>query len=150
MIQKYHTNYEVGIYAQANKLANLMWIIPNIIALLLMPRFFKANRFEFEFYLRILFVLNLFITCATVFLSYFIYHFYLPAEYLKGQPSFFLMLPGYFFWSIVIYFGAYYSAIGQFTKNLYGSTICLFIILISDLFLIPSFGIKGAAIANTL
>jgi O-antigen/teichoic acid export membrane protein len=60
------------------------------------------------------------------------------------------MLPGFYFFSITLLFAAYFSAKNILWINLVGSSICLIIIVIADLLLIPDFGIKGAAIANTI
>ncbi len=44
LLKYFYGNYEVGIYAQANKFANLIWIVPNILAQLLITRFASADK----------------------------------------------------------------------------------------------------------
>ncbi|RYF80081.1 MAG: hypothetical protein EOO03_17635, partial [Chitinophagaceae bacterium] len=46
VIQYFWDKYEVGIYAQANKFANLCWLVPNIFAQLLLPKFAGFETFS--------------------------------------------------------------------------------------------------------
>ena len=78
------------------------------------------------------------------------YTYWLRPEYEGGLPAFYLMLPGYFCWSIVIYFGAYFSWRGLFYNNLLISASCFILMLCCDLLLIPGYSFKGAALANSL
>ena len=150
ILQYFYGNYEVGIYAQANKFANLVWIIPNILAQLLIPKFALAAKNEVPKIFSGGFYLNLSGIIASVVCANFFYLFYLNTEYRTGLTAFYLMLPGYFFWASVIYFGAYFSWAGKFSYNLICSSCCFVLILIADLILIPRFGIEGAAWANTI
>ena len=149
-IQAYHGEYDVGVFAQANKVANLIWILPNIIALLLITRFSFFDKHDFKLMFKTLFVLNILIATGAIIAAYAIFNYFLSIEYIDGLNTFFLMLPGYFFWVFVIYYAAYFSWKGHFKINLIGSGICLLIIIILDAILIPSYSIFGAAIANTL
>jgi O-antigen/teichoic acid export membrane protein len=150
ILKYFYSNYEVGLYAQANKFANLIWIIPNVLSQLLITKFssiekcFVPKIFSTAFYLNLIGVLST-IICTNLF-----YYFYLEHEYRSGLPSFYMMLPGYFFWALVIYIAAYFSWEGKFIYNLVGSSICFFLILISDFILIPGYGIQGAAWSNTI
>jgi O-antigen/teichoic acid export membrane protein len=146
----YYSNYEVGLYAQANKFANLAWIIPNILAQLLIPKFSSLTRPATSGVFRTAIYFNIISIFFTITCTLFFYTFYLDAEYKYGLRAFFLMLPGYFFWAGVIYFGAYFSWMGKFYYNLLGSTVCFILIFAADLILIPKYSISGAAIANSM
>lgn len=150
MISFFYGNYDVGIYAQANKFANFAWIIPNILSQILIPRFATMKKQESSDVISTAFTLNFFIVLLTLFLAHFFYFFYLDLQYRMGLSAFYLMLPGYFFWGTVIYFGNYFSAKGKFLYNLLASSLCFVLILIIDLVLIPRYGIKGAAVANSI
>ena len=150
ILQYFYGNYEVGIYAQANKFANLVWIVPNILAQLLIPKFALAAKNELPKIFSGGFYFNLSGIMASVVCANVFYFFYLNAEYRTGLTAFYLMLPGYFFWAGVIYFGAYFSWAGKFSYNLICSSCCFALILIADLILIPRFGLEGAAWANTI
>jgi len=150
LIQFFFGNYSVGIYAQANKFANLVWLAPNILAQLLIPRFAQLAKADVPRLFGAAFYFNLVGIAMTVACAGVFYGYYLNPEYKACLRAFMLMLPGYFFWGAVIYFAAYFSWAGKFTYNLFCSASCLVLISVSDLLLIPRFGIRGAALANSI
>jgi O-antigen/teichoic acid export membrane protein len=150
MISFFYGNYDVGIYAQANKFANFAWVIPNILSQILIPRFATMKKEESSDVISAAFILNFFLVLLTFFFAHFFYFFYLDRKYREGLNAFHLMLPGYFFWGTVIYFGNYFSAKGKFLYNLLASSLCFVLIIIIDLTLIPRYGISGAAVANSI
>lgn len=150
LLNYFYGNTEVGLYAQANKFANLSWVIPNILAQLLMPRFAEMEKQRIKDVFCISFYSNIVVLLVTVACTLMFYLYYLKPEYCAGLPTFYYMLPGYFFWGSVIYFAAFYSSAGKFSYNLVGSIICLILISIADIILIPTYGIDGAALANSL
>jgi O-antigen/teichoic acid export membrane protein len=60
ILKYFYSNYEVGLYAQANKFANLIWIIPNVLSQLLITKFssiekgFVPKIFSTAFYLNLM------------------------------------------------------------------------------------------------
>jgi O-antigen/teichoic acid export membrane protein len=150
-ILKYlYGNYDVGLYAQASKFANLVWIVPNVLSQLLITKFSSIETEHIPKIFSVAFYINLIGVFITVICANLFYYYYLENEYKTGLPAFYLMLPGYFFWAGVIYIAAYFSWEGKFIYNLLGSSICLILILIADLILIPVYGIQGAAWGNTI
>jgi O-antigen/teichoic acid export membrane protein len=150
MISLFYGSYQVGIYAQANKFANFSWIVPNILSQILIPSFATMKKKESSDVFSTAFGLNFVIILFTLFLALFFYFFYLDPQYRAGLDAFYLMLPGYLFWASVVYFGSYFSSKGKFVYNLLGSCLCLVLILGADILLIPRYGIRGAALANTI
>ncbi|WP_165929609.1 MATE family efflux transporter [Pseudocnuella soli] len=150
LLNYYHTSFEVGMYAQANKFASLLWLLPNILAALLIPKFTSMQQEEMPAVFRIALVINLIMTFVTAIATVIIYNIFLLPEYRAGIAAFWLMLPGYFCWALVIYFGAYFSWAGAFKTNFIASSVCLLLILVADLVLIPLFSYNGAAVANTI
>ncbi|MGE5519061.1 MAG: polysaccharide biosynthesis C-terminal domain-containing protein [Candidatus Dadabacteria bacterium] len=150
IIKSYFSNYEVGIYTQANKFANLIWLVPNIVAQLLIPKYLFLQKEQLSKIFRLSFISNLLIVLATILITRMFYLYFLNSEYREGLSAFYLMLPGYFFWAMVIYFAGYFSWQGKFRYNLFGSMGCLLVILVTDFLLIPRFSYNGAAIANTV
>jgi O-antigen/teichoic acid export membrane protein len=150
LLNYFYSNYEVGLYAQANKFANLSWVIPNIFAQLLIPKFAVMDRDRIREVFSTAFYFNFLLLLATILCAGVFYFFYLRPEYRSGLPAFYLMLPGYFFWGSVIYFASCFSGLGKFSYNLMASSFCFVIILVTDFILIPVYGINGAAIANTI
>lgn len=150
ILYKYYSDFEVGIYSQANRFSNLVWIVPNILAFLLIPKFSTLNRKHLLSVFRLGFLLSLCLVLVTACAALFFYKFILQNVYSKGIIAFLLMLPGFFMWTLVIYYAAYFSWKGLFKINLIGSILCLLFIAIFDFLLIPVLSINGAAIANTI
>jgi O-antigen/teichoic acid export membrane protein len=150
LLNYFYGNYEVGIYAQANKFANFSWIVPGIVSQILIPRFASMKNSETAEIFSMGFSANFLIIILTTVITWFFYFFYLDAEYRPGLTAFYMMLPGYFFWATVIYFANYFSAKGKFIFNLIGSVLCFVLVLVADIILIPRYGIQGAGMANTL
>lgn len=150
IIQYFWGKYEVGIYAQANKFANLCWLVPNIFAQLLLPKFAGFEKKQTQEVFSTAFYVNILLLLFTVVCAHVFYAYYLVPAYSKGLPAFYLMLPGYFFWSCVIYIGAFVSASGKFLYNLACSSACFCIVFLADVIFIPLLGIEGAALANTI
>ncbi len=145
---------QVGVYSQANKFAGLVWILPNIIAALLIPVMSQPGSSikekEMTGITRLFSLLNIIILGFLVLVSYLTYSYFLQPEYEKGFIPMLYMLPGYYFFSISIILAAYFSAKNLLWINFAGSSICFISIVVADLVLIPSMGIKGAAWANTI
>lgn len=150
LLNYFDTSFEVGLYAQANKFASLLWLLPNILAALLIPKFSSMQQSQVSLVFRFAILLNLALTVVTAIATLIIYHYFLLPEYQSGIRAFWLMLPGYFCWALVIFFGAYFSWAGAFKTNFMASSVCLLLILIADLVLIPVLSYNGAAIANTI
>lgn len=150
LLKAFYSNYEVGIYSQSNKFANLVWLIPNMVTQLLVPKFMTFDKEDVSKIFKTAFYSNLVIVGGTILFANVIFFFFLDPAYRPGLSAFYLMLPGYFFWAAVIYFAGYFSWQGKFRYNLIGSIGCFIIILIADLLLIPTYSFKGAAIANSI
>ena len=150
LIKSFYSNTEVGLYAQANKFANLIWLLPNMVTQLLIPRFISMEKKDVSRLFRVAFLANAVTLVGAVVFAHIIFRFLLVDDYRAALPAFHLMLPGYFFWAAVIYFAGYFSWKGWFRLNLWGSIACLLIIFIADLLLIPKLSINGAAIANSV
>lgn len=154
IISIYYDHDVVGIYAQASKFAQLLWIIPGILANLITPALRNEHEkltmagllsvTRFSFYLHLLLSLLLIATALVIYL------FFLPSEYIAGFSPLLIMLPGYLLFIITTILAAYFSANRLLKVNLYGSVLCCVLILIFDWLLIPLFSYEGAAIANLL
>lgn len=149
LLDYFHGNDTVGIYAMANKFAALVWVIPNIVAQLLIPKFAQMTKEEAAGFFSAAFWNNLLGAAGASVCIAAVYFYYLDAAYRPGLSAFFLMLPGYFFWAAVLYYAAYFSWAGKFSENFLCSLSCFVFILLADVLLIPKYGIKGAACANS-
>ena len=154
LVDHFYADIQLGIYAQANRFAQLVWVIPTIIASLLAPALRNtAETLEDKTLLavsRSLNLINVFILICIVAAAWSCYYWFFPPEYSQGMPALLIMLPGYFFFATTTLLAAWFSAKRFLRVNLLGSTICFLLIAVADLVLIPIYSIRGAAIANTL
>ncbi|HKC36884.1 MAG TPA: polysaccharide biosynthesis C-terminal domain-containing protein, partial [Chitinophagaceae bacterium] len=148
----YYDNTAVGVYAQASKFAQLLWIIPGVLAGLIIPALKNENEklteSAFVSVCRILFYTHFFLSLLVISVSLVIYTFFLPAIYFNGFLALLIMLPGYLLFTITTMLAAYFSANRLLKVNLIGSSLCCVFMLLLDLLLIPSLSYQGAAIAN--
>lgn len=154
IITLYFDHDVVGIYAQASKFAQTLWIIPGILAGLVTPALKNEQQKLTEAGLlsvtRLSLYTHLLLALLVVVSAFVIYSFFLPLEYFNGFYSLLIMLPGYLLFIITTLFAAYFSANRMLKINLYGSLLCCVLIVVLDLIMIPAMSYKGAAIANLL
>lgn len=150
LIKYFHSTYDVGLYSQANKFANLVWLVPGMATQLLIPRFALVNEEERKSIFRAAFYINMLVVLACIFFTNVLFAIVLRPEYRAALSAFYMMLPGYFFWASVIFYAGYFSFEGAFNRNLWGSLLCLVVIAVADFLLIPSYSINGAAVANSI
>lgn len=154
IISIFYDHDSVGIFAQASKFAQLLWIIPGILAGLITPALKNEQKKLTESDLlsvtRITFYGHFLVVLLLIISAYIIYLFFLPGEYFEGFYSLLIMLPGYLLFTITTLFAAYFSAHRLLKVNLYGSIICCLFILLLDIILIPLLNYHGAAVANFL
>ena len=152
LIDYFHGRGDVGIYAQATKFSQLLWIIPVVLAGLVVPalknKINKLSVTELISACRLLFFTHIILGVGLLGAAWILYKFFLPDIYFTGFRSLVIMLPGYLFFIITTILAAYFSANGLLKINLLGSSLCLVLILTLDLILIPKFSFTGAAIAN--
>jgi O-antigen/teichoic acid export membrane protein len=154
LLSIYYDHDVVGVYAQAAKFAQVLWIIPGILAGLITPALKHQERkltdSELLSLCRVTFYTHFVFSVILISVSFFIYKFFLPPDYYNGFSSLLIMIPGYLVYIITTILAAYFSANRLLKINLSGAILCCLLIVILDLLLIPSMSFKGAAIANLL
>jgi len=154
LISIYYDHTSLGIFAQASKFVQLLWVIPSILAGMIMPALKKENeKLTTEGLIsicRLMVFTHLILGFILIALSAFIYQFFLPDVYYKGFFSLLIMLPGYLVYIVNIILAAYFSANRLLWVNLYGSILCCVLMLLFDFLLIPRLNYIGAGIANLL
>jgi O-antigen/teichoic acid export membrane protein len=150
----YYDHTTVGIYSQASKFAQLLWIIPGILAGLIIPALKNENQKLSEGALlslcRVSFYIHIILSLIVIASSLAIYLFFLPGVYFDGFVALLVMIPGYLLFTTAIIIAAYFSANRLLQVNLIGSVLCCIMIVLLDILLIPAFSYKGAAIANLI
>lgn len=145
------TTADVGIYAQANRFAQLLWTLPNIVSFILIPKLLKKDNItDFVPLFNTLSTVNLALSLVVILAGLFFYKTILPSAYLDGLYLLLLMLPGYVLFACAIPIAALFSAKGKLKLNLYGSLFCLVLIVVLDILLIPVLGYWGAALGNLI
>ena len=152
LISIYYDHVSLGVYAQASKFAQLLWIIPGVLAGLIIPALKneeqKLSDPKFISLCRVSFFIHIGLTLLLIIVALIIYKFFLPSIYFNGFLSLLIMTPGYLIFTITTLLAAYFSANRLLKINLVGSMLCCVLMILSDLLLIPSLSYKGAAIAN--
>jgi O-antigen/teichoic acid export membrane protein len=153
-IDYYHRKTGVGIYAQATKFLQLLWILPTILAGLIVPALKnqenKMTVLQLTSVSRLLFFSHILLGIMLAADSYLLYECFLPGDFSQGFHSLLLMMPGYLLFIFSTVLAAYFSA-NRFLKiNLTGSVLCFAIILILDFLLISRYSYTGAAIASSV
>ena len=154
LISIYYDHISLGVYAQASKFAQLLWIIPGVLAGLIIPALKDENEklsdAKFISLCRLSFYIHIVLTGLMVCVALIIYSFFLPSIYFDGFLALLIMTPGYLLFTITTILAAYFSANRLLKINLIGSVICCILMILLDLLLIPSLSYKGAAIANLI
>jgi O-antigen/teichoic acid export membrane protein len=147
--------HAVGIYALAVSIAQLLWLISQAAATVLLPRVAseadnpEASAIRSAQIAR----LTLYVTAfAAVFLGYF-GHYFIPivygAKFGEALDPFLLLLPGVTGFAIVTVLAAHIAGRGRPSVNLVAASVALVVTLALDLTLIPAIGVPGAAIASS-
>jgi O-antigen/teichoic acid export membrane protein len=154
LINYFKGESELGIFSQANRFAQMFWVLPNILAAMLIPLMAApADDFDEKGVVRLVRVvnyLNLLAIGVIVLIALLAYELFLPSSFSAGFFPLLLMMPGCYFFCINILLAAFFSSRRLLWVNFIGSSICFVVIIITDLFLIPAFGIRGAAIADSI
>jgi O-antigen/teichoic acid export membrane protein len=153
-ISYFHGKEETGIYAQAAKFSQMLWIIPGVLAGLIVPALKKEKDnmsiADVVSVCRILFFSHVLLALLLIAGAFILYRYFLPDDYFSGLPALLLMIPGYIFFTITIILAAFFSA-GRLLKiNLIGSFICCLLMLLADILLIPQLSYNGAALASLI
>ena len=144
----------VGRYTLAVSLGQLLWLMSNSVASVLLPKVAAATDIDdsVSHTMRVT-RLSLWATAICAFALALLATQAIPMFY--GEPfrpsvsALFWLLPGIVIFSVANVLAAYIAGIGKPRLNLYVSGVSLIITVILDLVLIPKLNIVGAAIAST-
>ena len=154
LINYFRSESELGIFSQANRFAQMLWVLPNILAAMLIPLIAApGDGFNEKGVVRLVRVINysnILVIGIIILVALLTYDLFLPASFSAGLFPLLLMIPGYYFFCINILLAAFFSSRRLLWINLIGSSLCFIVIILADLILIPPFGIQGAAIADSI
>jgi O-antigen/teichoic acid export membrane protein len=154
LINYFRGEAELGVFSQANRFAQMLWVLPTILAGMLIPLIAKPNDSidakGVISIVRVINYLNLLAIASIIVIALLIYDLFLPANFSNGFFALLLMIPGYYFFCMNIIFAAFFSSRRLLWINFIGSLLCFVVIIVADLVLIPTLGIRGAAIADSI
>jgi O-antigen/teichoic acid export membrane protein len=154
-VRYYCSQLDLGNYIQAAKLAQMVLIIPQILASVIFPQTAGGSQqsdvgksililFRIMLQVFLLLILATFLIGPSLFITVFGHSFN------NVQLPFLLLLPGIFSISVTVLLAAFFSGNGHVKLNVTGTAIGLAVVLITDVLLVPKYGIIGAAIASTI
>lgn len=154
ILDHYKGNEELGWYSLAVKLSQLFWVLPLLFASIIFPKVAGGELQYDESKMRALIRGMNWLNIITGLFLFFTVSFFIPLlfgkEYSNSILLFRILLPGMILFCMATILAAYFAGKNKLKVNLGGSLLCLLIILSLDLLLIPSKGMKGAAIASSI
>lgn len=154
IVDYYLPKTDVGYYARAVGVAQLLLMIPNTITAILNPYLADPNHSDREaltaFYSRLHFTLVCLLSLIGIVLAPFVFPWVYGADFSASVVPFMIMLPAVLFVGMARIFGTFNISRNRLRENLYASLTGLVFILPLDFILIPRMGIAGAALASVL
>jgi O-antigen/teichoic acid export membrane protein len=146
---------EVGLYAVATAVAQLLWLIPRAAATTLIPYF--AGHDEPERLVsqaaessRVSMLLGIASAIVLGLLALPFVPLVFGSAFASSADALLLLLPGTALFCPVILLAAFFIGLGRPRLNVIVSGVSLLVTLVGDLLLIPSLGFKGAAAVSSV
>jgi O-antigen/teichoic acid export membrane protein len=152
-INVYRSKDELGLYALASKLNQVLWLLPMTIAAVIIP-FTVASSEEIaekvKTILRLQFSSYVVLAILLLVLSPFFIPFIFGIDFIDAVYPFIILLPGVIIFTLTTILAAYFAGINRQDINLKISFFCFFTIFIGDWILVPRYGMEGAAVASCI
>ena len=154
LISYFKGESELGVFSQANRFAQMLWVLPTILAGMLIPMIAKPNDSVgangVTSIVRVINYLNLLAIASIIVIALLMYNLFLPPNFSNGFFALLLMIPGYYFFCMNIILAAFFSSILLVLINIIGVLIWFVVVIFAGRVLIPTLGIQGAAIADSI
>ena len=152
-INYFNNKEELGLYALASKLSQVLWLLPMAVAAVIIPftvtdsvklieKVKSIVRLQFNGYILLGITLAI---LSPLFIPIIFSH-----SFSGTVLPFIILLPGVIVFTITTILAAYFAGINRQDINLKISFFCFFTILVGDFLLVPRFGIVGAAVASSI
>lgn len=154
IVEKYCTAETLGNYIQVNKLSQMFYLLPVMLASAIFPltaggmyaavneKLQSLSRWIASAYL----VIGLFI----IFIGYWMFPFLLGKSFDQMYLPMIIAFPGIITYSLAHLLAAYFSGRKMLFVNLQGIFLCLFLLTVLDFLLIPSGGIIMASLVASV
>ena len=153
-VRRYCTPQELGNYIQLSRLAQMLLVVPSILASVIFPytaRGMQKERLKENILRigRITTVMYALIFSLTLLVGYWMFPWFFGDTFTLMYLPFLLLLPGVWALSNLSILSAYFGGINKVRVNIQGAILALLIILIGDLLFIPRGGIVAAAAVSS-
>jgi O-antigen/teichoic acid export membrane protein len=152
-VDYFHGAAQTGIYSLAVNLGQMLWILPNTMASVLLGHLSGITKEESillsKKYLRLGLAATIMLSCLAIPLIHFFLEKLYSVEFISAKVALYILLPGITGFSATIVLASYNGSTGQLLYNLQTSLVGLIAALILYTSFIPTFGIKGAAFSST-
>jgi O-antigen/teichoic acid export membrane protein len=152
-VEYYCSKKDLGNYIQASKLAQMLMILPSILASTLFPLFSSqeksGSRTQLMTVIRVLFWINTGICFAILVGGWFFIPLLFGESFHSMYQLFLYLIPGILCTTMYYPLAAWFSSSDRIGINLRGSLLALTIICAADLFILPKAGITAAPIVSS-
>ena len=153
-VAKYCSPEQLGNYIQVSKLVQLFFILPTILASAVFPITAEGKKENISQLLtllsRIIFFAYLLACIFLAMAGQWLFPFVFGESFSGMYQPFLLLIPGILSLSGLFTLTAYFAGKNQISTNIIGSVYALLIILAGDMFFIPRYGIKAAALVSSV
>jgi O-antigen/teichoic acid export membrane protein len=152
-VEYYCSKSELGNYIQASRLAQMLLILPSILASTLFPIFSSqensGTRSQLTAALRVLLWMNIGICLLIIATGWYFIPLVFGSSFSIMYVLFIYLIPGILCTSMNYPLSAWFSAANRIGINLRGSLLALMVICTGDIFLLPHAGIIAAPIVSS-
>ena len=152
-VEYYCSKIELGNYIQASKLAQILLILPSILASTLFPIFSSqeksGTRAQLTAVLRVLFWMNTGICFLIAATGWFLVPLVFGSSFSMMYLLFIFLIPGILCTTMNYPLAVWFSAANRIGVNLRGSMLALAVICVGDILLLPHTGIVAAPIISS-
>jgi O-antigen/teichoic acid export membrane protein len=149
------TKEDLGNYIQVSKLGQMMLVLPQIIASVVLPQTASGIQAE-KIGRQIMILARLFVQAYIIFLLLmltagdviFIFIFGETFNAMKWPMT--CLIPGILAISVLSMLSAYFSGHGRVRVNVQGALLALVVMILGDFIFVPSYGIVAAAIISSI
>jgi len=144
----------LGNYIQVSKIGQFFIVIPSIVASTIFAvtaEGKKENMGQKTIKLsKILFVSTFVLSLPLLIWGKWIFPFLFGKTFIHMYQPFLLLFPGILALTILLPYAALYSGKNKINQKVIGASLSLFILIVFDIFLIPTYNINGAALASSI
>ncbi len=152
ILHYFHGETELGLYALSVRIGQTFWILPGLLATVILPHIISVNfdRGILERIIRVTNTVNLLAAFFIFFLALPVIPFIFGDSFKESVFPLIILVPGIMFVSMHTLLAAYFAGRNKISYNLRTSVMALVIITLLDFLMIPGMGKVGAALASTI